>query len=105
MVEDADGRNRRLVGRNRYGESRGAPTWSPDGRKLAYVACRAAYLSFGCEHQTAFDVYVIGLDGSDKHRVTPKTGFPQCPAWSSVAKLAFFAADNLVAVVKKSGGL
>ena len=104
-VEDANGRHRRLVVRNRYGESTGPPTWSPDGRKLAYVACRAAYLSVGCEHQTAFDVYVIGVDGSGKRRITPKAGFPQCPAWSSLGKLAFFADDDLVEVVKKAGGL
>jgi Tol biopolymer transport system component len=105
MVEDADGRHRRLVARNRYGESTGPPTWSPDGRKLAYVACRAAFLSDPCEHQYGFDIYVIGLDGSGKHRVTPKPGFPQCPAWSSKGKLAFFAEDDLVEVVKKGGGL
>jgi Tol biopolymer transport system component len=105
MVEDADGRHRRLAARNRYGDSTGAPTWSPDGRKLAYVACRAAFLSDPCEHQYGFDVYVIGLDGSDKHRVTQKAGFPQCPAWSSSGKLAFNAADDLVAIVTKGGGL
>ena len=91
MVEDADGRHRRLVARNRCGESTGAPTWSPDGRRLA---CRAAYLSSGCEHYTAFDVYVIGVDGSDKRRVTPTAGFPQCPAWSSDARLAFYATED-----------
>jgi Tol biopolymer transport system component len=105
MVENAQGHHKRLVVRNRYGESTGPPTWSPDGRKLAYVACRAAFLSFGCEHQTAFDVYVIGVDGSGKQRLTSKPGFPQCPAWSRAAKLAFFAGDDVVAVVKKGGGM
>jgi Tol biopolymer transport system component len=84
-----------------------------DGRKLAYVACRAALGSDPCEHQYGFDVYVIGLDGSEKHRVTPKPGFPQCPAWSSVGKLAFSTTESteshishdVVAVVKKGGGL
>jgi Tol biopolymer transport system component len=103
MVESADGSHRRLVVTNRYGEVTGGPTWSPDGRKLAFVVCRAAYLSQGCEHQESFDVDVIGLDGSDKHRVTPKAGFPQCPAWSSIGKLAFYADDDLVAVVTNAG--
>jgi len=108
MVEDAGGGHKRLVAVNRYPDSTGAPTWSPDGRKLAYVACRAALGSDPCEHQYGFDVYVIGLDGSEKHRVTPKPGFPQCPAWSSVGKLAFSTTDighDVVAVVTKGGGL
>jgi WD40 repeat protein len=105
LVEDAEGRHKRLVAKSGYTEFTGAPTWSPDGRKLAYVACRAPFLSQPCEHQYGFDVYVIGLDGSDKHRVTPKAGFPQCPAWSSIGKLAFLADSNLVAVVKKAGVL
>src|SRR5262249_32295093 len=78
-----------------------------------YVGCRAALGSDPCEHQYGFDVYVIGLDGSDKHRVTPKAGFPQCPSWSSIGKLAFsttepdesHASHDVVAMVKKGGGL
>jgi Tol biopolymer transport system component len=104
-VMQADGTGARKVVTNRYIESAGAPTWSPDGRKLAYVACSAPYLSQPCEHQYGFDVYVIGLDGSDKHKVTPKRGLPQCPAWSHVAKLAFLSTDNTVAIVRAGGGL
>ena len=103
-VMQADGTGARKVVTNRYLESTGAPTWSPDARKLAYVACSAPFLSQPCEHQYGFDVYVIGLDGSDKHKVTPKQGFPQCPAWSHVAKLAFLSTDNTVAIVRAGGG-
>ena len=110
MVGDADGSHKRLVATNRYWDLTGPPTWSPDGRKLAYVACRAPFQSDPCENQFGYDVYVVGLDGSDKHRVTPRPGNPQCPAWSSVGKLAFsadikFVAFKLVAVVQKGGGL
>jgi len=110
MVGDADGGHKRLVATNRNWDSGGAPTWSPDGRKLAYVACRAPFMSDPCENQFGYDVYVVGVDGSDKHRVTPRPGNPQCPAWSSVGKLAFsadikFVAFKLVAMVQKAGGL
>ena len=101
----ADGTAAHKLVTNRYTESSGAPTWSPDGKKIAYVACSAAYLSDPCEHQTGFDVYVIRVDGSGKHKVTPQTGFPQCPAWSRVGKLAFLTSDNTVAVVQAGGGL
>jgi hypothetical protein len=101
----ADGTGAHKLVTNRYTESSGGPTWSPDGKKLAYVACSAPFLSPPCEHQTGFDVYVIGVDGSGRHRVTPASGFPQCPAWSSVGKLAFLTSDATVAVVRAGGGL
>jgi Tol biopolymer transport system component len=107
MVENADGRHKRLVASTISGGFEAPPTWSPDGRKLAYLSCRSAFLRQLCENLgDGFDVDVVGIDGSDKHRVTPEPGFPDCPAWSSVGKLAFLAADSsTVAVVQKGGGL
>ena len=100
---NANGSGARRLVTNHYPSS--APTWSPDGRKLAYVACSAPYGSLPCEHQYGFDVYVIGLDGSAKHKVTPKSGNPQCPTWSSVGKLAFLTGDSTIAIVRAGGGL
>jgi Tol biopolymer transport system component len=100
-----DGTDAHKLVTNRYPEFNGVPTWSPDGKKVAYVACSAPYLSEGCEHQYKFDVYVIETDGSRKHRVTPRSGFPQCPAWSNAGKLAFLNTDDTVALVKAGGGL
>lgn len=85
---------------SRYTEVAGPPTWSPGGGRLAYVACSAPYLSRSCEHQCGFDVYVIGADGSGRRRVTRRSGFPQCPAWSRAGKLAFLTAEQTVAIVQ-----
>jgi dipeptidyl aminopeptidase/acylaminoacyl peptidase len=103
FVMDADGRHVRKVATSRYTIEQGPPTWSPDGRKVAYVACSAPYGSSPCEHMSGYDVYVIGVDGSGRHKVTPEPGLPLCPAWSSVAKLAFRASTGQVALVQAEG--
>jgi WD40 repeat protein len=81
------------------------PAWSPDGKTLAIELCTAPFLSRPCEHQTGFDVYTIKSAGGGKTRVTPKSGFPQCVAWSKAGKLAFETADATVAIVQANGRL
>ncbi len=104
-IMNADGTgSHKLVTNNNIAVS-GEPTWSPNGMKIAYTACSAPDLSQPCEHQSGYDVYVIGVDGSGKHRVTPTSGYPQCPAWSAIGRLAFLAADNTGAIVQAGGGL
>jgi Tol biopolymer transport system component len=50
----------------------GDPTWSPDGRKLAFESTRDGNS----------DIYVIGVDGSDETRLTTDRAFDADPAWS-----------------------
>lgn len=104
-VMNADGTHKRTVAINRYLDSSGEPTWSPDSKQLAFTACSAPYLSQPCEHSYGFDVFTIGANGSGRHRVTPKSGYPQCPAWSSAGVLAFMPTDDTVAIVQRSGKL
>src|SRR5581483_4768533 len=100
----ADGSGARKLVTDRYPES-AAPTWSPAGDRVAYVACTAPFLSRPCEHQYGFDLYTIRKTGSGKHRVTPRSGFPQCPSWSRAGRLAFLTEDATVAIVQPSGRL
>jgi Tol biopolymer transport system component len=102
-VMNADGRHRQKLAAN-YSSFSPFVTWSPDSRKLAYVACNAPEGSESCDDTDNLDVNVVGADGSEQHKVTPKPSFPQCPAWSSVAKLAFLYGD-VTATVKQGGGL
>jgi Tol biopolymer transport system component len=81
------------------------PAWSPDGTKLAIELCTAPFLSQPCEHQYGFDVYTIDANGTGKTRITPKSGNPQCVAWSKAGKLAFLTTDNTVAIVQANGTL
>jgi Tol biopolymer transport system component len=100
-----NGTDKRKVVVDRYLELVGAPAWSPDDSKLAYIRCSAPNGSQPCEHGYGFDVYTIRLDGTHQHKVTPKPGLPQCPAWSSRGVLAFVTTDGDTAIVRKNGTL
>lgn len=103
LVPSAGG-NGHLLFSNGYTDD--AAAWSPDGSRLAYVACSAPYGSMPCEHQYGLDVYTIGANGSGRARVTKKSGYPQCPAWSKTGKLAFVTGDpDTVAIVQPNGSL
>ena len=89
MVEDADGRHRRLVARNRY--------WRVD-RRPDVVAGRAQARVRRLPRRVP-ELRLRAPDGLRRLRdrtrrfgQAPRHGedrLPQCPAWSSVAKLAF----------------
>ena len=67
---NADGSDPRNLTRWR-GEDRRA-TWSPDGRKLAFMS----------ERKGNTDIYVVNVDGTGLRRLTTNRGFDASPAWS-----------------------
>jgi hypothetical protein len=52
----------------------GAPAWSPDGSRLAFMGRTSDERRVG--------IYVINADGSEPQRLTPTTFEAQYPAWS-----------------------
>jgi TolB protein len=72
-VVHADGSGRRTLARNVWPD---AASWSPDGRKLAFVR------GFGVPDSLNTEVYVMNVDGSAERRLTRNGGYDFFPAWS-----------------------
>jgi TolB protein len=74
---DADGRNVRLLTRNAALDA--SPTWSPDGRRIAFM--RTA--GFGTERPSG-GIFAMAADGSGTVQISraPRHGFDVAPEWS-----------------------
>jgi len=70
VVVSVDGSHRREASRNPAWD--GDPTWSPDGRRIAFTR--------RTDHAT---IYVMRMDGSDQRRLRGSPGIANdcCPAW------------------------
>jgi len=78
-VMNADGSNPRRVGRS-TGEY---PSWSPDGRRIAFGVLKGASSS-------SFEIYVVRADGSKLRRLTRNRVTDNCPSWSPSGRLIVF---------------
>lgn len=75
-----------------FTESVGAPTWSPDGRKLAYSTGDG--LGFG--------IAVVNADGTGRRTLTPQ-GLDFHPAWSPDGRQIVFAREATLYVMNEDG--
>lgn len=94
-VMNADGSARAPLLKVRRGLFAAQPAWSPDGKRIAYVA--------GGEESGRSRVWTMAADGSDRHPLGPPreaNTFEQTPAWSASGRsIAFsrttFAQDSI----------
>jgi TolB protein len=86
---NADGSNRRRLTRSAAAE--GGPTWSPDGRKIAFERSRGPYL--------LGHVYVMNADGSGKRKLA--RGY--APRWSPDGATVLFARGGFIHAMNADG--
>ena len=81
---DADGKNLiNLTQSPRLNER--MPTWSPDGKKIAFVS--------GKEQVSDWDIYVMDANGKNVERLTNNRVADQEPAWSPDGKWIAYASE------------
>ncbi len=82
VISRADGSRRRAVPFPEGVAYVGSPTWSPDGRQLAFVGVRSD------PDRERYDIFVANRDGSDARAVTDGAR-DGAPAWSTSGLIAF----------------
>jgi len=65
------------------------PTWSSDGRLIAFEACRGGDPSTDCPEGESFDIYTINADGSNLINLTQNPAMDRFPSWSPSGVIAF----------------
>jgi dipeptidyl aminopeptidase/acylaminoacyl peptidase len=76
---------------NCHGRLSGSPTWSPDGRYIAYA-------SSGCSNH----IYVISAAGGTARKITDGSG--EQPAWSPDGRTILYRSSSGFSVVPAAGG-
>lgn len=82
---DADGSN--VINLTQYPKGDGSPSWSPDGTKIAFSSFQ----------EDSFQIYVMGIDGTNRHRLTNLDNRVNgTPIWSpDGSKIAFTSGPGL----------
>jgi TolB protein len=88
-ADDGSGGQTRLTRITDSGASASSPSWSPDGKKIAFVSDRALQDPEGLNRN--YEIYVINADnGSEQTRLTNNNASDGSPSWSPYGeKIAF----------------
>jgi Tol biopolymer transport system component len=96
-VMNADGSGRRTLTRHPAYDL--TPSWSPDGRRIAFASDR--------DRNGPLEVYVMNANGGDQRRVTRTKGGNSStdPAWSPDGRRIAFSSDGIHVVNVDGSGL
>jgi hypothetical protein len=70
-----------------------SPTWSPDGRNLAFATIVEPAKTDGVKPVGQQDIWTIAADGTDRHRLTDGNGRNLSPYWAPDNRI-FFISDR-----------
>jgi Tol biopolymer transport system component len=70
-----------------------APSWSPDGKQLAFATIAEPGNSTAAKPLGQQDIWTINVDGTNRHRVTDGVGMNLSPFWASDNRV-FFVSDR-----------
>ena len=68
-----------------------SPTWSPDGRRLAFSTVMEPNQDLGPHARGRTDVWVVNADGTERQRVTDGTGANLMPFWGPDNRIYFIS--------------
>ena len=107
-VMDADGENLQNLTNNRVED--GAPSWSPDGKRIVFISERDGHFIGDFELITS-EIYVMDVDGGNQQRLTENRKNDWYPSWSPDGERIAFASDrkgdfvnNEIYVIDDEGG-
>lgn len=87
FVMDADASDQRQVTQDVAGQSSFKPTWSPDGKQIAFLRSDAVFVTSPMRYG---DLFIVNLDGSEATRLT-RGKLVSGPAWSPDGQLIAMA--------------
>ena len=90
-VMDADGTNQRRLTNNPASDY--SPSWSPDGKRMAFVSRRDGHVHPIDGWRTS-EIYVMDADGSDQQNLTNDPHHDWSPSWSPDGKRIVFGSDR-----------
>ena len=96
-VMNADGSGQRRLARHAT-TSFSAPTWSPDGRKLAFVSDRDGFVSVYTP-----EIHVVNVDGSGQRNLTRNPASDSDPVWSPDGRKITFVRNFEIYVMNADG--